>query len=341
MRFPIIRITTFCLLILSSLLITSCDVHEFPAPPATRRVNLRITHQLSWGLYDHLISSRSNTRTIDDDEWMYVEYLFEVQPAGATGEPLQRFREYVEYSDRLPMSTVLDLPPGEYDVWIWTQFIDPTTGEAPYFDTASFGAIKLKGDYVGNTYQKDAHQGCVRVIVPETTEAQVDLNYSVELTRPLTAHAFIATDVDRFVEMETKRRGISSRAGDNGLGIDFTKYTVKVIHTGYLVNEYSMYRNRPTDSTLGITFTGPLEVTEDGEVLIAYDSLFINGEESTLSLGFEIYGPDGTLVSTVGNITIPTKLNRATIVRGDFLTSKATGGVGIDKDFEGEFNIRI
>ena len=108
-----------------------------------------------------------------------------------------------------------------------------------------------------------------------------------------------------------------------------------------MINEYSMFRSRPTDSTLGITYTSPLEVTPEGEVLVAYDTLFINGEESTLSLGIEIYDPAGKLVSTVGNITIPTKLSQGTIVRGNFLTSKASGGVGIDKDFEGEFNIEI
>ncbi len=332
-----LKIVASLAMVMLAMVHTAC-VHEFPESPETRRVNLRVTHQLDWSLYDYVNPGRSS-RTIDDDKWMWVEYLFEVHPAGTTETPLMRFREYVEYSDRLPMATVVELPPGEYDIWIWSQFFDPSTGEAPYFDTESFGAIKLKGPYVGSTYQKDAHQGCVRVFVPSTTDAQVDLNYSVELTRPLTAHAFIATDVDEFIEMETKRRSVEER--ENTVEIDFSKYTAKVIHTGYMINEYSMYRSRPTDSALGVTFTSPLEVTPDGEVLIAYDTLFINGEESTLSLGIEIYDPDGKLVSTVGNITIPTKLNRGTIVRGDFLTSKASGGIGIDKDFEGDFNIEI
>ncbi len=326
------------MLIFMATMQTAC-VHEFPDHPETRRVNLRVTHQLTWTLYDHVMAGRS-TRTIDDDQWMYVEYLFEVHPAGMTDNPIMRFREYVEYSDRLPMSTVVELPPGEYDIWIWSQFIDPVTGEAPYFDTTSFGDIKLKGPYVGNTYQKDAHRGCVRVIVPDTNASQVNLNYEVELTRPFTAHAFIATDVDEFVEMETKRRSQDTRAGETP-DIDFSKYTAKVIHTGYMINEYSMFRDRPIDSTLGITYTGPLEVTPEGEVLIAYDTFFINGEESTLSLSIEIYDPQGKLVSSVGSITIPTKLNRGTIVRGNFLTSTSSGGVGIDSEFEGDFNIRI
>ena len=336
MRKLIFKTFSALALMLLAFVQTGC-VHEFPASPETRRVNLRVTHKLDWSLYDYITSGRSS-RTMDDDQWMWVEYLFEVHPAGTTDTPLTRFREYVEYSDRLPMATVVELPPGEYDIWIWSQFFDPSTGEAPYFDTESFGAIRLKGPYIGSTYQKDAHQGCVRVFVPATNEAQVDLNYSVELTRPLTAHAFIATDVDEFIESETKRR--SGEEGENLSGIDFSKYTAKVIHTGYMVNEYSMFRNRPTDSTLGITYTSPLEITPDGEVLVAYDTFFINGEESTLSLGIEIYDPDGKLVSTVGNITIPTKLNRGTIVRGSFLTSKSSGGVGIDKDFEGDFNIK-
>ena len=51
--------------------------------------------------------------------------------------------------------------------------------------------------------------------------------------------------------------------------------------------------------------------------------------------------PDGELIGSTSTINVPTMRGRNTIVRGRFLTSQATGGVGIDPGFDGEYNIEL
>lgn len=58
-------------------------------------------------------------------------------------------------------------------------------------------------------------------------------------------------------------------------------------------------------------------------------------------LAAEIYDPDNELIGRVNTINVPTKRGRNTTVRGRFLTSKATGDVGIGPDFDGDYNIEI
>ncbi|WP_353937103.1 DUF6562 domain-containing protein [uncultured Muribaculum sp.] len=54
-----------------------------------------------------------------------------------------------------------------------------------------------------------------------------------------------------------------------------------------------------------------------------------------------MYDPDGALIGRVSPVDVSTKRSRNTVVKGRFLTSKATGGVGINPGFDGEFNIEI
>ena len=67
----------------------------------------------------------------------------------------------------------------------------------------------------------------------------------------------------------------------------------------------------------------------------------VNGHESSVAVCMEVYDPDGELIGSTSTISVPTMRGRNTIVRGRFLTSQATGGVGIDPGFDGEYNIEL
>ena len=56
---------------------------------------------------------------------------------------------------------------------------------------------------------------------------------------------------------------------------------------------------------------------------------------------FEVYDSENNLLANINPIEVPLVRSQLTIVRGEFLTSKATGGVGIVPDFDGEYNIVI
>lgn len=92
---------------------------------------------------------------------------------------------------------------------------------------------------------------------------------------------------------------------------------------------------------LGVAYEGPINITDSGDAILAFDTVLINGDESTLTLAIEVFDEKGELLSAMGGIVFPTKRNRATIVTAAFLTTKAQGGVNINTAFDNDFNIKI
>lgn len=76
-------------------------------------------------------------------------------------------------------------------------------------------------------------------------------------------------------------------------------------------------------------------------MLIGFDYFFINGEESSTTVSLEIYDLQNELIASTPPIAFRVQRNCATIIRGKFLTSKASGGVGINPEFDGAFNIHL
>ena len=95
------------------------------------------------------------------------------------------------------------------------------------------------------------------------------------------------------------------------------------------------------DSATGMSYEARIDILNDSEARLGFDYVMVNGHESSVAVALEIYDPDGTLIGRVSPVDVSTKRSRNTVVKGRFLTSKATGGVGINPGFDGEFNIEI
>lgn len=255
--------------------------------------------------------------------------------------------------DRSDFQTTFNLPTGEYDIYVWGDADDGSLSGIHY-GTDDFGSITISdGEYTGNTEDKDAFEGMLTVSIPSSDEYEVGVGGIVEMHRPLAAYAFIATDLKEFTESETSRqRSLTAKGCDSGSddsrgdgsrvdGIDLSDYTVRVRYPVYLPSEYNMFTSHPSDSRQGVSFTGNVSRLNDDEALIGFDHLFVNGTESAVSVALEILDSDGEIVATVPTVNVPTRRGRATIVRGEFLTSSAAGGTAIDPKFDGEFNIPL
>ena len=89
----------------------------------------------------------------------------------------------------------------------------------------------------------------------------------------------------------------------------------------------------------GVVFNASLaEVTETSATL-AFDYVFVNGTESAVTADIRIYDDRGALEST--GIRIPYKRNAVTRIYGDFLNRSYNSGVGIDPDYDGEYDIYL
>lgn len=333
-----------CLTLLAAvaLMLGGC-VHEWPEPPSSRKAILRVHHEHPWDLLEWNGPARSRTHDPSD---MTARYIFAVYHAGATKEPpVKRTVAYRPDIEREDFDIELELKPGSWDIRVWSDNVDADSSEPIFYNADDFGAITYQAPYEGAERYKDAFAGTITIDVPDMIEADwKECTRDLTLRRPLTAFAFIATDLKEFTEQEYTRTrenapAMSPDSPDKIPPLSLDDYTAKVSYAGYVPSVYHHFTDRPVDSATGISFTTGVTGLNETEALTGFDHIFINGSESTVRVALDFYHRDGTHIGRVASFDIPLKRNRCTVVRGEFLTSKATGTTGIDPAFEGEFNI--
>lgn len=125
-------------------------------------------------------------------------------------------------------------------------------------------------------------------------------------------------------------------------GISLRDYRIVIKYPAYMPSTYNIITDRPTDSSMGQWFEGKIEMLDDGNAELGFDYVFVNGSEASVQLAMEIYPLNGkSAVATTGTMTIPLMRGKLTEVRGKFLTTKTSEGIGIIPGFDGEFNIEI
>lgn len=338
----VLRLAGSAILVLTGLLLSSC-VHEWPEPLETRNVTLAIHHELPWEYRDFNTGIGLDTRS--EDENLEVRYIYRIYPAGTTQIPVSETVEYRSDLSLADFTTTLQVPVGDYDIWVWTDFVRKGSEEGLYYNAGSFRSITYTSPYVGETMRKDAFSGMSEVSVPSSIDENVPVTREITVRRPLTGYVFISSDLNEFVKGEIARRRLPSSNPEDGAtgdaAFDFTGYRVKISYTGYLPCEYDMFKGKPVDSATGVSYDASIRALSTTEASIGFDLFFINGKESSVRVAVDIYSPEGERIAGTQNIDIPVNLSTLTLVRGNFLTTKASGGVGISPGFEGEFNIQI
>ncbi len=328
--FPIFRI--FFLLI-AALWFPSC-VHELPEEAERRDVTLSVIHSIDWDYLHIAYASLSATRS---ESSCSARYIIRAYPKGSTHFVVAEKIVSRPVFDRSDFTTVFNLPAGDYDIYVWGDADDGSLGGI-YYVADDFGSILFPDrTYKGNTEDKDAFVGVTTVSVPLSDELDVSVAVTVELYRPLAAYAFIATDLRKFIDSEIGRRTISGASVTDD--IELGNYTVNMRYSAFLPSEYNLFTSNPSDSRQGVNYTGNVVRINDNEALIGFDYLFVNGAESAVSVDFDIRDYGGSVVASVPTVNVPTRRGVVTIVRGEFLTSSASGGTIINPEFLGEFNI--
>lgn len=321
---------------LLSILSTGC-LHEFPLPPCTRPVTITIEHEDDWTYYEY-----QATRGADTDNGV-ARYHLKVTQAGRTDVVVYEYEHFVNDMETKSVSFTLPLPEGEHDIWVWRDIAECHGGSSLHFDTSDFGAITYSQPYRGNTPLRDAFRGMTSIYIPTTTADDCPLSARVELERPLASYSFIATDLEEFVERETRNAQFSPGAEQiPAYAPIMAQYKVVMRYTGYMPSKYNNYIDRPTGSDTGVSYDSEPRAVNSTEALMAYDHVLVNGHESSVAVQLELYDKrTGDLVGRSSVINVPTQRGRHTIVRGKFLTSRNTSGVGINPDFDGDYNIEI
>lgn len=309
----------------------SACVHEMPGNEIPHSVNLRFIHDADWNVYDFTV-----TRDIQPAK---TRYFFQLYPAGDTEHLL--YQEEVFHSALLcdDFTANISLPPGQYDIWVWSDYADTEADSSLFFNSDSFKNISYRMPYTGSNEQRDAFRGMTSF----TVKSSIDYNYSetvdVNMVRPMARYEFISTDLQDFIASEMTRNGRNGELRSESIQLD--DYRVRMLYTGYMPNTFNNFIDEPVSAATSMCYDATITRLDNNEARLGFDYVMVKNTESSVKVAMEVYAPDGNLIATINSIDVPICRGQNTLVRGRFLTSKATGGVDIDNRFNGEFNIEI
>lgn len=354
-----------CLALLATAGFVSCDVHEFPdggegtGETTDFILHLDYTDALKWGFNTEIDYSFNRTPSLTDSvkpqdapdiDVRYIVKAYRVADDGTVAsEPSTVVTEAGTDTTQLNRSMKLQLAPGAYKILVWTDYVEHGTLADLYYDPTDFKEVTYRDreGYTGNNDLRQAFRGEVDAVVHAATDAVTNSATAI-MQRPLAKFKFVSTDLEKFLAMV-----VMSRAGRAAppmtaselevamSKINFSDFKIRFIYTGFLPCAFNVWTNRPCDSWTGITFDSGMKAISETDTELGHDLVLVNGHGSSVAVRLEVYDRDGTLLSSTNPIDVPLLRNKLTIVRGNFLTSKASGGVGVVTDFDGEYNYEV
>ncbi len=333
--------------------LTGCDVHEFPDIPEKVPFNLRLnydTDMTEWKyLYDgkKIIEEGMGDTYDTSKEYGSIRYVVRAYPVSDKQRAIQSVaQEFVftkDIAEGFNHEMTLDLVPGDYDIMVWSDLVRQG-GDTPFYSSENFAEISLQGNHKGNDDYRDAFRGSSSIsLIADITERKPD-TLDIAMQRPLAKYEFIATDLTEFIDKEHTRAEAMSKAGtDNGKAVatkvNIGDYKVVFYYVGFMPNAYSLFTDKPVDSATGVLFESRLNRLNETEASVGFDYVFVNGTESAVTVQIGIYDGEGEQLSLTDPIRVSLKRSHHTIMRGSFLMYEASGGVSINPEFDGDYNL--
>lgn len=333
--------------------LTSCDVHEWPKEPERELFSINIVFETDLPQWEQIHGDyigRSSivpvTRGMRD--YGTMRYIVRVFPI-VDGQPLKSYSdEFVFTRDVIggyDCNAVINLEPGDYRVMVWSDLSENIEGQS-FHNTDNFGEITLQGEHAANTDYRDAFRGVTDITVNSFIDEHEPESCTITMQRPLAKFEFVTNDLREFFEKEASR--VARRSGESKDNttqsaasesrVSLNDYDVVFSYVGYMPCAYSIFTDRPVDSKTGVFFKSKLSRLSDDEASLGFDYVFVNGSQTSVAVQIALYSSDGTQVSQTEPITVPLKRSNHTIISGSFLLTQASGGMGIDPGYNGDFN---
>lgn len=327
------RMILYLIMCLPLLLISSCDVHEWPDTPEYVKLHLCLKYETDMTRWHHLYDGTSVIdlgygETYDNHlDFGKIRYVVRTYPITEKQRMMpdytQEFIFFKDISEGYDHDVTLDVLPGNYNVMIWSDLVN-SSEDNHFCNIDSFTEITLQGYHNGNTDHRDVFYGKNSISLPVNSGNQTHWTINVEMKRPVAKFEIISNDLKEFVESKAN---------------DFNQYKAKIKYVGYMPNAYSLFADRPVASVTGGMFDSTMTKLTDTDVSLGFDYVFVSGNGTTVTIRIEIYDNEDHLISLSDPITIPLKPDHHTIVKGRFMTQDTSNGVDIDTGFGGDYNI--
>lgn len=346
------------ILILMSLIaivgiLPSCNVHEWPSPEDKETLVIHLDFSTDFPIYQHNLSTRESeaanlskaNETVDNGFMRYNVRLYPI-----VGDEIASENSFFEYSEislvqkKYDRDIVINITPGSYRVMVWADLRE-TQSENHFYDLSDYHEIKLTR-HVSNTDFRDCFRGSTDIYLPSTFELKDPYETTVSMERPVAKFEFISNDLEAFLDKELADANLRSQVETENLSTlevtrapELSDYKVKFYYVGFMPSTYSMLTDKPTDSTTGNAFEGKIVQLSSSEASLGFDYIYtgLNENYTTIRIGLE--NKEGDQLSLSDAIQVPIKRSNHTIVTGSFLMTESSGGVGINPDYDGDFNI--
>ena len=343
----------YLIICLPILLLSACDVHEWPETPEFVKLHLRLNYETDMTEWEHLYDGTSVIEqglgeTYDNHrDYGKIRYIVRAYPISEKQRTMQDYtQEFVftkDIAEGYNHEVTLDLIPGDYNIMVWSDIVQHG-GDTYFHDKTNFAEITLQGEHQGNNDYRDAFRGSGNVTLIADIIERVPDTLDIAMQRPLAKYEFITTDLTEFINKEQTRADAKSKAQstdgeDVTTKVSIEDYKVVFYYVGFMPNAYSLFTDKPVDSATGVLFESTLNSLSETEASVGFDYVFVNGTESAVTVQIGIYDNEGTQLSLTVPIKVPLRRSHHTIMRGMFLMSETSGGISINPEFDGDYNL--
>lgn len=334
------------------LMLSGCDVHEFPDNPPTAKLHLRLNYEPQFTEWIHTYADSkvheegygaTYNNTLNYGSMRYIVRAYPIKNARQVSQYYTH--EYVfnkDVSKGYNHEASIDLIPGDYKIMVWSD-LTYSNRDTYYYNPENFFEILLQGEYAGNTDYRDAFRGTNdATIVSDHIERQPD-TLDITMQRPLTKYSFITTDLKEFIdkEIEYLEKEAATRGETSPTRVNTDEYKVYLYFSGYMPNAYNMNTDKPVDAQVGVLYKSKMNVLNEHEAELGYDYVFVGNNKSAVTVQLVLYDKNDRQLALTSPINVPLKRDYHTILKGSFIMDQASGGIKIDPSFDGNHNIEI
>lgn len=208
-------------------LLTACDVHEWPDTPENVTFRLKLRYERDMTVWEHLYDGTEVTElglgdTYDNRrEHGKMRYIIRAYPLTEKQRSAREYtREFVftkDITEGYDHETTLDLAAGDYRIMVWSDLVENDDGD-PYHDAGDFAEITLQGDHRGNDDYRDAFRGTGDISLTADVAEYVPGTLEITMQRPLAKFEFITNDLAEFIQKEAFRITAKSGGAESASG---------------------------------------------------------------------------------------------------------------------------
>jgi len=230
----------------------------------------------------------------------------------------------------------------KYKVIVWMDYVKKGTETDLFYNTSngeSINAIHLPSaeNYVAGSDFKDAQTFVSSIdLTPFAGQWFADITIKAPLSRPVSKITVLTNDLSEYAKTLGYTGPLKELAED---------LTVEFSYDGFFPTGFNAYTGRLNDSETGFGFKTdaryPYTFEGTDYTRIGSDYVFVNGESSHVNITVKISSRNGQFIREVGSVSVPIVRDRETVVIYKFLTGDYFPKIGINPDFDGEFNIYV